>query len=661
MARFRPTSLLFAATLLIIAACTPSTQPGNTDAPLPLNKFDDQKVLKIHDLGDRRLGDSLVPFLTDSNPNYRREAAIAMASVQGGSVAATNQLRVLTGDQDAGVQKAALWAVGQVGDSALCGDLLNIIQSSKAEIQNVAAEALGKAGSARQIQAAFDGLKSSPDRTHSGTVRMIYRAGLRKIVPQGALEYALTHVNDSQSPAEDQLHIAAYLGRVADLGPLTDPSAVLTALQSSPNTDIKQHLVKSLRRCDKPECADQLRAIIADPKQPTAVRVNAIRAAGNVHPIAAEANIAVLDADQQVAVTAAEHIRDNVKQDHSQTLAICRKLKAWRPRAILLVAAMKDAQGHGEEAALKEVTGFVDSLYNQAGAYEKGALLHALAEDRDQPSRLEEIALKVEPIVSMYAAEALIAYHDHYATRDQQKLQNWASTVKRLLRTGDPGLIAMTAEHLAGSGPQPKLFLVPIGNTGCLDSALSVLKLPQDIEAYNAVEKAIAAFYGKEPQLTKLEHGKAIDWALVKRIPTAQTAEIQTNKGKIVFQLQVEDAPGSVANFVKLVQQGFYKDKYFHRVVPAFVAQGGCPRGDGWGSSPETIRSEWPMLHYGRGAVGMASAGKDTESCQWFITHCDVPHLDGRYTIFAHVTQGMDIVDKLEIGDQIQSIALPGL
>ena len=161
--------------------------------------------------------------------------------------------------------------------------------------------------------------------------------------------------------------------------------------------------------------------------------------------------------------------------------------------------------------------------------------------------------------------------------------------------------------------------------------------------------------------MPKVERKQGIDWELVKQIPTAQTAEIQTNKGKIVFQLQVEDAPGSVANFVKLVREGFYKDKYFHRVVPAFVAQGGCPRGDGWGSSAETIRSEWPTLHYARGAVGMASAGKDTESCQWFITHCDVPHLDGRYTIFAHVTQGMEVVDKLEIGDQIQGITLPGM
>jgi cyclophilin family peptidyl-prolyl cis-trans isomerase len=140
-----------------------------------------------------------------------------------------------------------------------------------------------------------------------------------------------------------------------------------------------------------------------------------------------------------------------------------------------------------------------------------------------------------------------------------------------------------------------------------------------------------------------------------------KTAEIHTNKGTIVIQLKVEDTPGSVANFVKLVQKGFYEGNSFHRVVPAFVAQGGCPRGDGWGSSPETIRSEWPALHYSRGQVGMASAGKDTESCQWFITHNDIPHLDGRYTIFASVISGMEVVDLLEIGDRIDKITLPGL
>ncbi|ALJ01190.1 hypothetical protein DC20_04305 [Rufibacter tibetensis] len=125
-----------------------------------------------------------------------------------------------------------------------------------------------------------------------------------------------------------------------------------------------------------------------------------------------------------------------------------------------------------------------------------------------------------------------------------------------------------------------------------------------------------------------------------------------------MFELLVEDAPGSVANFVELLEQGFYNGKNYHRVVPNFVAQGGCPRGDGWGSTDYAIRSEFADLNYLEGYVGMASAGKDTESCQWFITHSPTPHLDGKYTIFARVIKGMDVVHQLNIGDTIEKVEL---
>ena len=118
-----------------------------------------------------------------------------------------------------------------------------------------------------------------------------------------------------------------------------------------------------------------------------------------------------------------------------------------------------------------------------------------------------------------------------------------------------------------------------------------------------------------------------------------------------------EEAPGTVQAIKDLVDKGYYNNKLFHRVVPNFVAQTGCPDGDGWGSLDFSIRSEFSRLRYYRGAVGMASAGKDTESCQWFVTHSPTPHLNGRYTIFANVTAGMEIVDILEVGDRILSMS----
>ena len=92
--------------------------------------------------------------------------------------------------------------------------------------------------------------------------------------------------------------------------------------------------------------------------------------------------------------------------------------------------------------------------------------------------------------------------------------------------------------------------------------------------------------------------------------------------------------------------------------MPNFVVQGGCPRGDGWGGEAYSIRSEFSPRRYKTGSIGMASAGKDTEGTQWFITHSSTPHLEGRYTLFAEVVQGLDVVHQLEVGDTIISVEI---
>jgi len=113
-----------------------------------------------------------------------------------------------------------------------------------------------------------------------------------------------------------------------------------------------------------------------------------------------------------------------------------------------------------------------------------------------------------------------------------------------------------------------------------------------------------------------------------------------------------------VLSFAKLVRKKFYDGLIFHRVVPDFVIQGGDPRGDGWGGPGYSIRSEFSLATFTKGAVGIASSGKDTEGCQFFITQVPTPHLDGRYTVFAQVIEGQDVVDRIQIGDTITEIVL---
>jgi cyclophilin family peptidyl-prolyl cis-trans isomerase/HEAT repeat protein len=131
---------------------------------------------------------------------------------------------------------------------------------------------------------------------------------------------------------------------------------------------------------------------------------------------------------------------------------------------------------------------------------------------------------------------------------------------------------------------------------------------------------------------------------------------IETSRGTIEFELAVLDAPQTTRNFMTLARKGFFNGLQVHRVVPNFVVQDGDPRGDGEGGPGYTIRDELNERPYVRGTVGMALDWRDTGGSQFFITHSPQPHLDGRYTAFGHVVNGMDVVDRIQVGDVIQRV-----
>lgn len=137
-------------------------------------------------------------------------------------------------------------------------------------------------------------------------------------------------------------------------------------------------------------------------------------------------------------------------------------------------------------------------------------------------------------------------------------------------------------------------------------------------------------------------------------------AILKTSRGDIHIAFEREAAPVAVDNFVTLARRGFYDGVVFHRVVSDFVAQGGDPRGDGSGGPGHHIPCENTDDRYERGAIGMALAGKDTGGSQFFLTHSEQPHLDGRYTIFARVTSGLSAMDALMPDDPILSVEFAG-
>jgi len=154
----------------------------------------------------------------------------------------------------------------------------------------------------------------------------------------------------------------------------------------------------------------------------------------------------------------------------------------------------------------------------------------------------------------------------------------------------------------------------------------------------------------------------AVLWALALLAGALSAREIrvctlETSQGTIVFEMYDRVAPRTVGRISELANSGFYSGIVFHRVVPEFVVQAGDPGGTGEGGSGKNLVAEFSHLHYIRGSVGMARAEDiDSADSQFFICITDQPHLDGRYTLFGQVTEGLAVVDRIRQGDKILSM-----
>lgn len=141
-------------------------------------------------------------------------------------------------------------------------------------------------------------------------------------------------------------------------------------------------------------------------------------------------------------------------------------------------------------------------------------------------------------------------------------------------------------------------------------------------------------------------------------------AVVKTNKGEIKLRLFADQAPVTVANFVNLVKRGYYDGLLFHRVIPDFMVQGGCPQGTGTGGPGYRFEDECTpeLTHDKPGKLSMANAGPGTNGSQFFITHVETPWLDGRHTVFGEVLGADDqvVIDSIEVGDTIEVIELSG-
>ena len=603
-----PKYLLLLLTLFAFS-CTPTEKNPDTDNTPPPNKFADSTLQVIYTAQDERKTEALLPWLKHENPVYREAAASAFGSVQ--DTLAVPELLPLLLDSVDNVAMAAAWALGQTGDSSAATPLLEAIEGRGYGIPTDAfLEAVGKCGGKTHLPpllAIYDAPEA--DATFLDPILMgVYQFGLRGIISEDARDIAY----ETLMYADDfgKIYASAYLSRIRALGPVKNAERLRIAFERCDNPEPRNHLVRTFARCDDPSCLALLQRTIAYDQEDYRVRVNAIRAcAGKMNPdLDSIMQLAARDKNLHVAIEAARFLRDHGDaENYNLYFTIAGQTQHWRAAAFMMAAGMRYALNQGDETALNVYnTSLKATLQQSSNPYEKGHLLLALSELPENNEFLIEQIMRKERVVSTYAMDGIT---NSYRQNPEQKADDKLANLVKIMEVDDVAIMAQAAALLREIEIPDRMQPVDVK---FLESALTRLKLPEDIETYNEIEKAIHKLKSEEgdPELTKAPFNNPIDWKLVKSIPKDQTVIMQTSKGDVTMKLLIEDAPGSASNFVKLVQNNFYEKAVFHRVVPNFVAQGGCPRGDGWGSVPETIRSEWPELHYETGKVGMASAGK---------------------------------------------------
>lgn len=654
--------------LLALSGCLPP-ENGNLDK-IDL-RIRDSLFQKIHNLQDRRATDSLNEFYASPNPTYRYLAAMAMASIQDSS--SLDSLYRLLRDPIDAVRGASAYAIGQIGHPNSVEPLIGAFAANDTSgfyqhANSSILEAVGKCGDADHLRALSTVTTYLPTDTALllGQVRGIYRFALRNIVlPEGTARMVALATN-RRYPTTVRIYAANYLARAADIVLTPFTQNLMESITSETDPNIRMALVIGLGKCKTPEALSYLQqrlSIDTDYR----VRCNILRAFGNFDYEQAKAlpAVALRDPNLHVAQRAAQYFLD-YGQPGDATLywRWAKDSLAWPVQTTLYKAANHHLPVYYQEYRTAMNTELRRRFVRANDPFEKADALSALAEFGWNYQFVQREAL-IHPSASVRTAgiRALdgIARLDNFdrlfgASR-RRVTRELAATFIAAIRSGDLGM--MTEAAAALNNPKREFRVILADSIGLLQRSLRQIKLPQHIETYRTLASTISFLRGHRPEeAQEVAYNHPINWSVYDAVDSTRiNLVMETVKGTIKLQLFPIEAPGTVASFLQLSQDGFYTGTQFHRVVPNFVVQGGCPTGDGYGGPDYTIRSELSQLYYeGAGFVGMAHAGKDTEGSQFFITHSPTPHLDGKYTIFGRVTDGMDIVHRLQIGDDITRI-----
>lgn len=569
----------------------------------------------------------------DHRPEVRGEAAFALGIL--GDPAALRALGAqLAREEDAWALGETALALGRLGEHAATPHLLPLVESGHPHVREQALEALALLGDSTAVDTI---LEATDDPLESVRWRAAY--ALEKI-PGTAQAPRLIELTRDPSSLVRRYAIRS-LGRIeAESG----VDAIVDALgRAGLDWQVEVMACDALGRLGGAAAQAALASRLTSAN--AHVRVSALQGLGRQKARAELHRILDLTDDPVVDVRLAAYTAvadclegrgfDTLRRgidDRSPLVAarcLARLGESTDPRT---VATLREVFADPDRTALRFAA--MDGLGRTGDAAPHGLIVTALQDDDWMVAVMAAGAL--EEVGTADDVDTLLAAHAHWEERDNADVRQQILTTLGTL--GDERAVPLLRRVLHESSDRSLRSAALASLNGLLDEAARAqLPTPEDL-AFDVrpVERS--------PRQPPLVTGSR-----------ARQLALHTERGPIVIDLFHRDAPQTVETFARLAENGFFDGLTFHRVVPNFVVQGGDPLGIGWGDAGFRIRSEWNPRRYERGVVGIAHSGKDTGSCQLFITMSPQPHLNGRYTIWGEVVSGLEVVDTLQMGDQFSA------
>jgi HEAT repeat protein/cyclophilin family peptidyl-prolyl cis-trans isomerase len=623
----------------------------------------------------------LITLLGDTDPRVRRRAALAIGRVGLPSGAAPLIARLQ--DPDADVRAMVAFALGLIGDAAAVEPLLTALGDPNALVKGRAAHALGLIGPDKAASAApaigtmvralvESGAIATPpgdDAPAMSAEADAVRRGLIALMTLRSYDGIATAVLDEQGrPRSGWWPIAAALSRVAD----DRAVPALTALVSSPSPYTASYALRGLGERKAVAAVPTLLPLLEVAREVhPQVRVSAVRAAGQLRDRRAIAPLLAmlrgkavpqgLELEILAALGALE--ADEAEPDLIDRLTVRSPfVRAAALRALSRVDVLSFTtvlSGLDPDPDWRVRASLADALTVLAPENATPMLERLLA---DKDARVLPAVLRAWSTLKLPGLETHLAAA---LTRDDIGVRSEAASIAGAQKIAALRQPLVAAYQRARSDSSDDARWAALTALAALDPAAARAPMEETLADKDWALRLRAARWlvaqdASSDALTRIRP------APVTAAPDVYTSAIQppyspqiyleTAKGTVQLQLDVLDATLTTVNFMALARKGYFDGLQIHRVVPAFVVQDGDPRGDGSGGPGYSIRDELNDRPYLRGTVGMALSGPDTGGSQWFVTHAPQPHLEGRYTVFGQVVNGMEVVDALEVGDTITRI-----